>query len=112
MIRSTKNAEHYNWGNSCDGWHLLKSDTLSVIQERMPPGSEEQQHYHEHAQQLFYVLSGVASFDIDSTIEIVKANQSIHIAPKTKHRVMNNGDVDLHFLVISEPRSHGDRVNL
>ena len=20
------NAEHYNWGDNCDGWHLLKND--------------------------------------------------------------------------------------
>jgi hypothetical protein len=35
MIKSTENSEHYQWGNLCDGWHLLKSDTLSVIQEKM-----------------------------------------------------------------------------
>ncbi len=27
-------AEHYAWGNRCDGWHLLKSPEISVIQER------------------------------------------------------------------------------
>jgi mannose-6-phosphate isomerase-like protein (cupin superfamily) len=112
MMRATNNAEHYSWGNNCDGWHLLKSDTLSVIQERMPPGTGEQQHFHKHAQQLFYILSGTASFEIEGVVETVVANQSVHIAPKTKHRIMNNGDVDLHFLVISEPKSHGDRVNI
>jgi hypothetical protein len=39
MIKSTENAENYKWGNNCDGWHLLKSDSLSVIQERMPAGT-------------------------------------------------------------------------
>jgi hypothetical protein len=38
------NAEHYIWGEGCDGWHLLKGDDLSVIQERVPPGNFETKH--------------------------------------------------------------------
>jgi|SRR6185503_5346640 len=112
MITSTENAEHYTWGNNCDGWPLLRSDSLSVIQERMPPGTSEQLHYHDRAQQVFYILSGTAIFEVDGQIETVNANQSIHIPPKAKHRISNNGATDLHFLVISEPKSQGDRVNL
>lgn len=112
MITSTDNAEHYTWGEQCDGWHLLKSDSLSVIQERMPPGTSEQLHYHEYVQQVFYILSGTATFEIEGELKTVNANQSIHIPKSTKHRILNNGDTDLHFLVISEPKSHGDRVNL
>jgi mannose-6-phosphate isomerase-like protein (cupin superfamily) len=112
MITSTENAEHYTWGEQCDGWHLLKSATLSVIQERMPPGTGEQLHYHHNAQQVFYILSGTATFEVEGEQKIVQANQSIHITPNTKHRILNNGDADLHFLVISEPKAHGDRVNL
>ena len=112
MIISTDNAEHYTWGSQCDGWHLLKSDSLSVIQERMPPGTSEQLHYHEHAQQLFYILSGIATFEINGELKTVNGGQSIHIRNKIKHRILNNGDADLHFLVVSEPKSHGDRVNV
>lgn len=112
MTTSTQNAEHYTWGENCDGWHLLKSPTLSIIQERMPPGTGEQQHFHHHAQQVFYILSGTATFDIVGEMETVTANQSIHIPPETRHRILNNGGEDLHFLVISEPKAHGDRVNL
>jgi len=109
---STENAEHYIWGTNCDGWHLFRSDSLSVIQERMPPGTAEQLHYHVHAQQVFYVLSGTATFQIEGGTETVKAGQSLHIPKNTKHNISNNGAEDLHFLVISEPKSHGDRVNL
>jgi mannose-6-phosphate isomerase-like protein (cupin superfamily) len=112
MIISTENAEHYVWGNACDGWHLLRSDSLSVIQERMPPGTTEQLHYHANAQQVFYILSGTATFEVGDKIEIVNAGQSLHIPKNTKHSISNNATDDLHFLVISEPKSHGDRVNL
>lgn len=112
MITSTENAEHYTWGEKCNGWHLLKSDTLSVIQEYMPPGTGELLHYHHHAQQVFYILSGTATFEVNEELTTVKANQSIHIKPGIRHRIVNNTEADLHFLVISEPRAHGDRVNL
>src|SRR5471030_678674 len=112
MITSTENSEHYTWGAQCDGWPLLRSDSLSVIQERMPPGTSEQLHYHERAQQVFYILSGAATFEVEGELKTVNANQSIHINPNTKHRILNNGDADLHFLVISEPKSYGDRVNI
>lgn len=112
MTTSTENAEHYTWGNQCDGWHLLRTDSLSVIEERMPPGTAEQLHYHKNAQQVFYILSGTATFEVEVELKIVNAGQSIHIPKGTKHRIKNNCETDLHFLVISEPKAHGDRVNL
>src|SRR5258708_1128428 len=105
MITSTENAEHFTWGANCDGWHLLQSASLSVIQERMPPGTSEQLHYHEYAQQVFFILSGTATFEVEEERTTVNANQSIHIPSNTKHRIFNNGIHDLHFLVISEPKT-------
>ncbi|MBA3673831.1 MAG: cupin domain-containing protein [Chitinophagaceae bacterium] len=112
MISSKQTAEHYNWGQNCDGWHLLKSNTLSVIEERLPFNSSEKLHYHERAQQLFYILSGTATFTIANETIIVNANQSIHIAKKTVHKISNNYSDDLCFLVISEPKSHEDRIDV
>lgn len=112
MIKSIKNAEHYQWGNACDGWHLLKSDTLSVIQEKMPAGTFEQVHFHNKAQQLFFILSGTATFDINGEKYSVIANESIHVPKMTKHFISNSSEAELHFLVISEPKAHGDRVNV
>ena len=112
MITSTDNAEHYTWGANCDGWHLLRSDRLTVIEERMPPGTSEQMHYHQNAQQVFYVLSGIATFEIEGELKSVNARQSVHIPKGVKHCILNNNDEDLYFLVISEPKSHGDRVNI
>src|SRR4051812_35398596 len=110
MITSTANADHYTWGENCDGWHLVQTGSLSVIQERMPPATSEQLHYHEYAQQVFYILSGTATFEAEGEIKTVEPGQSIHIPKNTRHRIINNGDIDLHFLVISEPKAHGDRV--
>jgi mannose-6-phosphate isomerase-like protein (cupin superfamily) len=109
-IVNTKNTEHYKWGIDSDGWHLLRSDSLSVIEENVPPGEKEQRHYHNNSQQFFYILSGVAEIDISGTLFRVEAGNGIHVPAKEPHLLANNGAIDLRFLVISEPQSHGDRV--
>lgn len=40
------NAGHCNWGGGCDGWRLRADDGLSVIEERMPPGTVKQRQRH------------------------------------------------------------------
>jgi len=56
MTINTTNAEHYVWGEVCDGWRLLAGGDLAVTQERIPPGRGEAEHYHGKARQLFFVL--------------------------------------------------------
>lgn len=110
MLKSIQNSEHYKWGDHCDGWHLLKTNTLSVIQEKMPAGTSERLHYHVHAQQLFYILAGTATFEIEGSANIVEAGESFHIEKGRKHSIANRGSNPLEFLVISEPKAHGDRI--
>lgn len=110
-ILSRQNAEHYTWGQDCDGWHLLKSDSLSVIKERMPPGTYENRHYHDRSQQVFFILSGQALLIVEDEEYRVQALESLHVKNGLKHQIKNIGDQDLYFLVISEPKSHGDRIN-
>lgn len=109
MKINSANAEHYSWGNSCDGWHLLKTDSLSIIQERMPSNTFENRHYHHYSQQFFFILSGEATFEIEGIIHVLQAGEGIYIAPLKKHKVSNEALADLHFLVISQPKSHGDK---
>lgn len=110
MIKSTKNMQHYEWGKQCKGWHLLKSDSLSVIQEVIPPGTHEVTHFHQKSQQLFYILKGTAIFEVDGMVLTAGPHESIHILPGIKHRIINNNKQNLHFLVISEPESHMDKI--
>jgi mannose-6-phosphate isomerase-like protein (cupin superfamily) len=107
---SRKNAEHYTWGKVCDGWHLLNSPGLSVIQELVPPGAAEARHYHARAQQFFFVLTGEGVMELADGEVVLGPKQGVAVPPKTPHRLLNRGRKDLTFLVISAPMSHGDRV--
>ncbi|HEY6951370.1 MAG TPA: cupin domain-containing protein [Bacteroidota bacterium] len=109
---NTNNAEHYTWGDGCHGWHLVKTDNLSVIQERVPPGKSEERHVHRKARQFFYVLEGTATFDLGDRVLILHERDGIEVPPNIPHRLRNDSVVDLVFLVISSPKSHGDRTNV
>jgi Mannose-6-phosphate isomerase len=110
MKISKATAEHYNWGDSCDGWHLVKGSDLSVIHERMPPHTSEVRHYHEKARQFFFVLSGAAVMEKDGEEIELGPREGIEIAPGVPHRMFNKSDGETEFLVISQPNSRGDRV--
>lgn len=65
MKINKENSEHYNWGDNCSGWHLVKSKEVSVIEEIMPPNTRETKHYHKVSKQFFRILSGTATFEIE-----------------------------------------------
>ena len=102
-------AEHYIWGNGCDGWHLVKNPQLSVIQERLPAGTAEVRHFHHHAQQFFYILAGKAVMEVDGRRMALIAGEGIWIPAGTSHQIRNESSDEVHFLVVSQPPSHGDR---
>ncbi|HZR57413.1 MAG TPA: cupin domain-containing protein [Terriglobales bacterium] len=103
-------AQHYVWGGGCDGWRLVQTPTLSVIEERMPPGTEEVRHYHRESNQFFYVLKGILSVEVEGREFELTVGQGVQIPPKTPHQLWNRHSVDAEFLVISNPPSHGDRI--
>ncbi|MFZ5638134.1 MAG: cupin domain-containing protein [Pseudomonadota bacterium] len=109
---SRESARHYVWGAGCDGWHLLEGDDLSVIEERVPPGAMETPHRHAHARQFFYVLSGDATLVVEGVAHRLTVGEGLHVAPGLAHQLRNESDADLRFLVMSSPKSHGDRENL
>lgn len=113
MKISKQNAEHYIWGDKCDGWYLVNNKELSVIQERMPVNTKEVRHYHKNTRQFFYVLTGIAKIEIDGQCISLNPKEGIEVPPLTPHQMRNESSQDVEFLVISQPNSHnaGDRVN-
>ncbi|MEE9430322.1 MAG: cupin domain-containing protein [Melioribacteraceae bacterium] len=110
MKRTKENSTEYSWGKKCKGWHLAQTESLGVIQEIMPPKTEEVKHKHNLAQQFFFILKGEATFEIEGKEFIIHPSEGIHIKKGKTHKIINNSKIDLEFLVISEPHSHGDKI--
>ena len=112
MVISIENAEHYIWGEINDGWHLLKRDDISIIQEHVPAGSAEVMHFHNVARQFFYVLEGEGTMIFEDHEVTLSKGQGLEIPPQVKHQFRNRSDAEVHFLVISIPTTKGDRINV
>jgi mannose-6-phosphate isomerase-like protein (cupin superfamily) len=111
MVVSIENAEHYLWGEGSDGWHLLKRDEMSIIQERVPAGGAEVMHYHAKARQFFYILEGEGMMAFEDRQVALHRGEGIEIPPRVKHQFRNPSTAEVYFLVISVPATRGDRVN-
>jgi mannose-6-phosphate isomerase-like protein (cupin superfamily) len=108
---SRETGEQYTWGEVCDGWHLLKMQDMSVIEEVVPPGAGEIKHFHNQARQFFYVLEGVATIEFEQSEVTFTAGQGIHVPPGATHRLCNQSATAVRFLVFSSPTTQGDRTN-
>lgn len=105
----TTNAEHYVWGGVSDGWRLLDTPGLSVIEERVPTGAGEEWHVHDTATQFFYVLEGTPQMQTADGIVELGPRRGVEIPPRLAHRFFNSGNEETRFLVVSTPNTRGDR---
>ena len=112
MFRNQSTAEHYRWGEICDGWRLLDRPDLAVIQECIPACGGEARHLHHHARQVFFVLNGHLQIEFDDEVLTLEPGDSLEVPPLQTHRVRNVSAADAMFLVVSAPSTRGDRENL
>jgi mannose-6-phosphate isomerase-like protein (cupin superfamily) len=111
IVSKYQPLQHYQWGDACDGWNLVDEPGLSVKQERMPAGTAEALHYHEKAQQFFYILQGTARFTIEAETVELHAGQGIRIEPGQGHKISNAAAEPLEFILCSQPSTRNDRIN-
>jgi len=114
-VISSKTADHYKWGGpqgtDCDGWHLVRTPDLSIIEELMPPGTSEARHSHAHARQFFFVLEGELALEVEDQDFLLRASEGLEIPPGRRHQARNESASPLRMIVTSQPPSHGDRIN-
>jgi uncharacterized cupin superfamily protein len=67
----------------------------------MPPGTSEVRHYHQTANQFFYVLRGHLSIEVGENELVLSPGQGVHITAGEPHQVRNRASVDAEFLVVS-----------
>ena len=109
-VISTRNAEHYTWGAACDGWYLVQTPTLHIIEERIPPDTSETRHHHTGARQFFFVLEGELSLEVEHHLFLLRAGEGLEVAPGQVHQAINRSAATVRLLVTSQPPSHGDRI--
>jgi mannose-6-phosphate isomerase-like protein (cupin superfamily) len=103
-------AEEYQWGAGCLGWRFVDRMELSVIRERMLPGTSEVRHHHEKSRQFFFILRGAARIESGGEQVLLTKDEGLEIPPGVDHQIFNDSDEDLEFLLVSQPSTKGDRI--
>jgi mannose-6-phosphate isomerase-like protein (cupin superfamily) len=113
-IISIKSVEHYKrggpHGRDCDGWHLVKTPDLSIIDELMPPGPSEIPAFAHSCPSVFYVLEGDLALEVEYHHFVHHSQEGIEISPGQRHQAMKGSRNAIRMIVTSQPPSHGDRM--
>jgi mannose-6-phosphate isomerase-like protein (cupin superfamily) len=109
---SKHNRSSFKWRETCDGWTLLATKDLHVMQQRMPPQTSDLLHTHKRTRQLYFVLEGEAEVDLETQRVKLRPGEAIQIEPRMPHRMANRSTHELEFLVISTNAPRGDRQDL
>ncbi len=79
------------------------SERHSLAYIIMPRGTSSLNHIHPTDEETYYILKGNAAMMLNGIISEVSQDDTIYIAPRTEHKITNNGNGDLVFLAVSAP---------
>jgi mannose-6-phosphate isomerase-like protein (cupin superfamily) len=65
-----------------------------------PPGAEGVFHYHDEQDELYFVHSGTARFEVGDENRVLGPGGLCHVESTTPRRVSNAGDDDLVLLIV------------
>ncbi|HEY0072995.1 MAG TPA: cupin domain-containing protein [Abditibacteriaceae bacterium] len=83
----------------------------SLAEATLAPGGATTEHYHPRAEEIYYVLQGVARLRIEEQTRDLKAGDAVLIAAGSRHKIWNVGPDDLRFLCCCAPAySHDDTI--
>ena len=75
-----------------------------------PPGYEGFHHYHDTQDELYFVHSGTARFEIDGEVRVLGAGGLCHVESTTPRKVSNaSADEDLVMLVVGGSGGYVER---
>jgi mannose-6-phosphate isomerase-like protein (cupin superfamily) len=75
----------------------------------MQPGYEGFLHYHDTQDELYFVHSGTARFEVDGEVREVGPGGLVHVESTTPRRFSNAGDGDLVVLVVGGKDGYVER---
>ncbi len=78
-----------------------RQHSLAII--TIPPGKSSALHYHNTAEETYYILRGSARLVVDGQAYRLSPGQACLIQPPEQHQIFNSGDDDLEFIAVCTP---------
>ncbi len=83
----------------------------SLAEAKVAPGRVTEEHYHQDAEEIYYILRGRGRMRLEGKMREVKAGDGIAIPPGSRHQIENIGTGDLVLLCCCAPAyRHEDTV--
>ncbi|HEY6169104.1 MAG TPA: cupin domain-containing protein [Verrucomicrobiae bacterium] len=83
----------------------------SLAEARVPVGGSTMEHYHEKAEEIYFITHGAGRMRIEGELRDVRAGDAVAILPGKKHKLWNTGDETLRLLCCCAPcYEHSDTI--
>ncbi len=83
----------------------------SLAEARVPVGGSTQEHYHQKAEEIYYITHGTGRIRIEGEMREVKAGDAIAIPLGQRHKLWNTGGETLRLLCCCVPAyEHSDTI--
>ena len=80
----------------------------SLAEASLPPGGATERHHHREAEEIYFLLEGEGTMEIDGETRTVGPGDAVLIPPGARHQI-TAGDAGLRFLcACAPPYSHED----
>jgi mannose-6-phosphate isomerase-like protein (cupin superfamily) len=74
---------------------------------RLPPGTSIGAHLHDETEEIYFILSGVGTMDLDGDQREVHAGDAVLTQPTSRHGIRSTGTADLELLIVEVAVSSG-----
>ena len=88
---------------------LHHTSAQSLAEATLEPGEATARHYHRAAEEIYFVLKGSGSMEVDGDTRHVRPGDAVLIPPGAWHTLENDGSSELRILCCcAPPYSHDD----
>lgn len=89
---------------------LLDGRVQMINWARLPQGASFRAHYHEDMEEVFVMLRGQATMEVDGESVELAEGDTIFVAPREVHAMRNTIDDDVHYVVIGISLGRGGKT--
>lgn len=89
---------------------LIDGKVMMVNWSKLPAGKSFQSHYHEDMQEVFVLIDGQVSMNVNKQQVELSGGDAILIEPMEVHDMTNAGDSDVSYLVFGISKQTGGKT--
>jgi mannose-6-phosphate isomerase-like protein (cupin superfamily) len=75
----------------------------SLAEARVPPGGSTLEHFHQKAEEIYFITAGRGRLRLGPEIREVQPGDAVAILPGTRHKLWNTGSETLRLLCCCAP---------